>query len=205
MLVDLDPRAVPDVSGMLELENEVRFGLQDRLIHNGGNADSWAAKRVEKAKLLHHRSLLCVVIQTERKWRLFRFLYQNGECDVSNCMEELGSKANGGSREKARRIAMSENEVVVRSGRKIAVGSEYWEIRDGGAPVEYVDIITELRHHNGVVYVSLGSAIVDANNFPLVAIAGRYRMDIGTAQSLHTLLGDLLAGMLKPVDQPKAH
>ena len=45
---------------------------------------------------------------------------------------------------------MRENEVVVRSGRKIAE-SEYWEVRDRGAPVEYVDIITELRHHNGVV------------------------------------------------------
>lgn len=100
---------------------------------------------------------------------------------------------------------MSENEVVIKSGRKIAVGSEYWDLRDDGVPVRYVDFLTEMRSHNSVVYMSMGSAFIDANNAPTVDIACRLRMDLGTAQNLHRLLGDMIEGMLKPVDQSKAN
>ncbi len=97
------------------------------------------------------------------------------------------------------------DEVVVKSGRKLAVGGDWWEIRDDGVLVEYVDMITELRNHNSVVYLSLGQAIVDAGNDPIVQISSRLRIDIGTAQTLHRLLGDMLSEMLKPADKSKAN
>lgn len=100
---------------------------------------------------------------------------------------------------------MSANEVVIKSGRAVAVGADRWELRDDGRPAEYVDMITELRHHNSVVYVSLGSAIIDANAEPIVAIAARLRMDLGTAQNLHNLLGQMISEMLKPADGTKAN
>lgn len=96
---------------------------------------------------------------------------------------------------------MSDSEVVVRSGRKMAVGSDWWEIRDSGVPVTYVDVLTEFRNHNSVVYLSLGQAIIDANNAPLVQIIARHRFDLGTAQNLHRLLGEMIADMTKPVDK----
>ncbi|KQZ49699.1 hypothetical protein ASD54_12230 [Rhizobium sp. Root149] len=94
----------------------------------------------------------------------------------------------------------SKNEVVVVSGRKIAIGSEWWEIRKDDAPVQFVDIVTEMRPHHGNVYISLGSAIIDANNAPIVDMAARLRMDLGTAQNLHKLLGDVISAVLKPID-----
>lgn len=100
---------------------------------------------------------------------------------------------------------MSDNEVVVRSGRKIAVGQDWWEIRDNGTPVTYVDILTELRHHNSVVYLSLGQAVIDANNEPIVQIAARHRIDLGTAQTLHRLLGDMITEMTTPVEKSQAN
>lgn len=100
---------------------------------------------------------------------------------------------------------MSDNEVVVRSGRKMAVGSDWWEIRDSGVPVTYVDIMTELRSYNSVVYLSLGQAIIDANNDPLIQIIARHRFDMGTAQNLHRLLGEIIADMTKPVEKSLAN
>lgn len=100
---------------------------------------------------------------------------------------------------------MSENEVVIKSGRKVAVGSEWWELRDANVPVHYIDMITEARGHNGVVYLSLGSAIIDANNTPIVDMATRVRMDLGTAQNLHQILGGLIRNMTSPVDKSAAN
>uniref|UniRef100_UPI003F494F42 hypothetical protein n=1 Tax=Ensifer adhaerens TaxID=106592 RepID=UPI003F494F42 len=100
---------------------------------------------------------------------------------------------------------MSDNEVVVKSGRKIAMGSDWWDIRDNGETVRYVDVVTEARHHHGVFYLSLGSAFIDANNAGVVDIAARLRMDIGTAQQLRQLLSDMIDQALKPVDRDKAN
>src|SRR5438105_3726613 len=101
---------------------------------------------------------------------------------------------------------MSDNEVVVRSGRKLTVGSDLWEIRDGGVPVEYVDLITEARTVNGVAYVSLAAAIIDGNNDGIAQIATRIRMNMGTAQALHQLLGQMIKDSLtSPVDPSKAN
>jgi hypothetical protein len=92
-----------------------------------------------------------------------------------------------------------------RSGPKLAVGNELWSIRDAGGPIEYVDLITELRTHNSVVYLSLGSAVIDAGNVPIAAIVSRLRMDMGTARNLHNLLGQVIADALKPSDKLQAN
>lgn len=97
------------------------------------------------------------------------------------------------------------DEVVIRTGRKIAVGADFWELRDDGVPVHYVDMITEIRHHNTVIYVGLASAVIDANNEPYAVVAGRFRMDVGTAQNLHKFLGDAIAAALKPVSSSSAN
>ncbi|WP_025661535.1 hypothetical protein [Rhizobium sp. IBUN] len=97
------------------------------------------------------------------------------------------------------------NELVVRSGQRIAVGDKWLDIRDNGGPVSFVDIITEARHNTGVVCLAFGSAIVDGNNSGICDIASRLRMNMSTAQLLHRLLGDMIADALKPADLSKAN
>lgn len=75
--------------------------------------------------------------------------------------------------------------------------TNFWTVRDNGIPVKFVDMITEFRHHNNVVYASLGSAIVDLNGAPMVEVAARLRFDLGTARNLHTMLGTMIAEMLR--------
>lgn len=67
-----------------------------------------------------------------------------------------------------------------------------WEIRDHEARVEFVDFITENRVNNGVIYLSLGSVNVDANNAPVVDVSTRLRMDLATAQIISRHLADLV-------------
>ncbi|NRP74890.1 hypothetical protein ILFOPFJJ_05813 [Ensifer psoraleae] len=97
------------------------------------------------------------------------------------------------------------NEVVVRSGRTLQMGTESWEIRDNGTPVQYVDLITEAREVNKVFYVSFASAIIDGQNPGIASIATRLRIDIGTAQYLHDLLEKLIQNALMPTDITKAN
>lgn len=73
----------------------------------------------------------------------------------------------------------------------------FWSVRDDGSPVKFVDMITEFRHHNSVVYLSLGSAIVDLNGSPTVEVASRLRFDLGTARNIHTMLGTMITEMLR--------
>lgn len=100
---------------------------------------------------------------------------------------------------------MSENEVVIKSGRRMAIGADWWEVRDAGQPVEFVDLITEARHINGVFYLSFASGIVDANNEGVAQVATRLRMSLASAQILHGILGDMIKGALMPPDQSKAN
>lgn len=100
---------------------------------------------------------------------------------------------------------MMSNEVVVKSGRMIALGDKFAEIRDDGRPVHFVDVLMEARHHMGVVYMAFGSVILDANNDHLVQVASRLRMNLATAQDMHRLLGSIIEDALKPVDKSKAN
>ena len=96
-------------------------------------------------------------------------------------------------------------EVVVRTGHKIAVGDRFLELRDKGARVEFVDTITEARHGSGVIAVSFGASVQEANNDGFVDVSCRLRMHLGTAQMLHKLLGDMISDALKPVDKSQAN
>ncbi|HEV7253859.1 MAG TPA: hypothetical protein VGN97_12305 [Mesorhizobium sp.] len=93
------------------------------------------------------------------------------------------------------------DEVVVSSGQVLSIGTDEWEIvGDTDLPVQFVDLITEARHLNGVVYLSFASGVVDANNTGRAHMACRLRMSLGTAQGLHHLLGDMISTALKPID-----
>lgn len=80
---------------------------------------------------------------------------------------------------------------------KVAPLKNFWSVRDDSTPVKFVDMITECRHHNNIAYISLGSAIMDLNGSPTVEIASRLRFDLGTARNLHTMLGTMIAEMLR--------
>lgn len=97
------------------------------------------------------------------------------------------------------------NEVVLSSGRKIAVGDEWWSVRKDDVPCQFVDFLAEARHYNGIVYLSLASGILDANNEPIMDIVSRMRMSLGTAQVIHNLLGQMINDALKPADISKAN
>lgn len=97
------------------------------------------------------------------------------------------------------------DEVVVKSGRFLPVGDSRWEIADRGGPVGFVDLVTEARQANGIVYLSFAAGVVDAANEPYADVFSRIRMHLGTAQFLHKMLGDMIDDALKPVDQSKAN
>ncbi|MEB2843777.1 hypothetical protein GAO09_25660 [Rhizobiales bacterium RZME27] len=79
---------------------------------------------------------------------------------------------------------------------------KFWSVRDDGAPVKFVDMITECRHHNTVAYISLGSAIIDLDGSPTVEVAARLRFDRKTAINLHTMLGTMIAEMMRNDEKP---
>ncbi|MGE7369176.1 hypothetical protein ACQKKX_08910 [Neorhizobium sp. NPDC001467] len=92
---------------------------------------------------------------------------------------------------------MAEQATLRDSLEKVASFNNFWSVRDDGTPVKFVDMITECRHHNNIVYLSLGSAIMDVNGSPTVEVASRLRFDIGTARNIHTMLGTMIAEMLR--------
>lgn len=100
---------------------------------------------------------------------------------------------------------MSQNEVVIKSGRKIAVGSEWWELRGEDAPVHFIDLISEARPVDGIIYLGLATAAIDANNEPVATVACRLRMSLLNAQQLRNMLDQMIADALKPVDKSTAN
>jgi|SRR5690606_25706103 len=97
-------------------------------------------------------------------------------------------------------------EVIVRTGRKLAVGDKWLDIRDNGEVAKFVDLILEARHGSGIICLSFGSGIIDGSeNEGVVDVASRLRMHLGTAQFLHKLLGDMITDALKPVDKSQAN
>ncbi|TBY48310.1 hypothetical protein [Rhizobium leguminosarum] len=93
------------------------------------------------------------------------------------------------------------NDVVVRSGNTVRVGEHDAEVRDADARTVYVDFFTENRLSNSTVCMSLGALHLDAANEPVIDVSTRLRMDLGFAQILHGVLGELIASALKPSDQ----
>ena len=97
------------------------------------------------------------------------------------------------------------DDVSVKPERRIAIADEWWTLRDSEAPAVFSDYITEARHWHGNVYLSFGSGVIDANNEPVIDIVSRLRMNLGTAQVLHQLLGQMIDDALKPVDKSTAN
>lgn len=97
------------------------------------------------------------------------------------------------------------NEVVITSGKTLAVGSEKWAVKDPGVPIPFVDKITEATQGNGIVALSFGVGIQDANSPPEVVITTRVRMSLGTAQFLRNLLDGMITDALKPVDKSQTN
>ncbi|MBB3313104.1 hypothetical protein FHT78_004892 [Rhizobium sp. BK196] len=93
------------------------------------------------------------------------------------------------------------NDVVVKSGNVVRVGDHDAEIRDVEARTVFVDFFTENRVNNNTVCLSLGALHVDAANEPVIDVSTRLRMDLGFAQMLHGVLGELISSALKPIDQ----
>ncbi|MBY3590631.1 hypothetical protein HJA87_12155 [Rhizobium bangladeshense] len=93
------------------------------------------------------------------------------------------------------------NDVVISSGKTVRVGDFDCEVRDADASIVYVDCFTENRLNNSTVCVSLGALHRDAANDPVIDVSTRLRMDLGFAQILHGVLGELITSALKPVDQ----
>ncbi|MDV4156939.1 hypothetical protein C3Y89_26520 [Rhizobium sp. UPM1132] len=98
-----------------------------------------------------------------------------------------------------------ENRVVISTGQQIAIGDVWWELRDNSTKVDYVDIISEARQFNGVIHLSLGGSIQDANNLGVVSVTNRIRMNLVVAQSLHSILGQMITDALKPADKSQAN
>lgn len=92
------------------------------------------------------------------------------------------------------------HEIVQRSGRKIAMGPDWLNVVDAGHTPKFVDIISEARHHAGIIYLSLASGVIEGNE-AFCQVESRLRINIVTAQNLHRLLGQMIEDHFKPVDK----
>jgi hypothetical protein len=92
------------------------------------------------------------------------------------------------------------HEIIQRSGRKIAIGSDWLNVVDAGHAPKFVDVISEARLHAGIVYLSLASGVIEGNE-AFCQVESRLRMNIVTAQNLHRLLGQMIEDHFKPVDK----
>jgi hypothetical protein len=100
---------------------------------------------------------------------------------------------------------MSSDENKMQTGKMIEVDNEMWELRDTGAQTYFVDMFTEVRHINGVVYLSFGESIIDAQNPPHCQVTCRLRMNLATTQSLKNALDGIIGIALKPAPAGRAN
>ena len=80
----------------------------------------------------------------------------------------------------------------------LRIGDADWEILPDSETAKFVDFILEDRVVNGVIALSVGSAIVDGRNPGCVQVAARLRMDLGVAQGLRDTLTNLIEHELNP-------
>ncbi|MGO7184686.1 hypothetical protein ACCT14_29000 [Rhizobium brockwellii] len=97
------------------------------------------------------------------------------------------------------------NEVILATGRHLRMGNDSFEIIDRSDGVRYVDLFTEATYMNGVVYLSMGSAIYEFGNPPVVEVSTRVRMSMVAVQNLYAMLGNIISDAHKPPDQSKAN
>lgn len=95
---------------------------------------------------------------------------------------------------------MSANdEAVTESAKVLFEGNEQLEIVERSDGVRFVDLVTEARYADGVVYLSLGSSIYEYDNPGIAEVSTRVRMSVLGAQNLRALLDDCITEALKPV------
>lgn len=98
------------------------------------------------------------------------------------------------------------DDVVSKRGKALPAGNDQWAVRDDGVRVEFVDLITEARHANGVVYLSFASGIIDGRGRPPSAqMTARLRMHLASANHLHELLGNVIRAAVKAADKSQAN
>jgi len=89
--------------------------------------------------------------------------------------------------------------------KRIALGDQWAVLREDDTIPVYGDVLTEARQYNGTVALGFGAIVQDANNPPEVQPVVRLRMNLVAAQSLHGLLGQMIADALKPADTGMAN
>lgn len=99
----------------------------------------------------------------------------------------------------------NEIRAVLSTGKTLKLGDESWAVSRDDARVEYVDLICEARHFNGVVSMSFAQAIIDAGGSPEAHICTRLRMNMAVAQGLHAMLGQMIADALNPSGKTKSN
>ena len=101
---------------------------------------------------------------------------------------------------------MSDRIRVTRTSAKTyKIGDNDCPVLPSEVPVGYVDLILENRHHNGIIYLSMASIIIDGSNIPEIQIVSRLRMNVVVAQHVRDVLTDIINVALKPADKTKAN
>ena len=80
-------------------------------------------------------------------------------------------------------------EVGTRSGKRLRVGETDIAIRDDAVRVEFADLLTELRYHEGHIAISFAHGIWDEGNPAEAVVCARLRIPLGAAQLWSKLLG----------------
>lgn len=94
---------------------------------------------------------------------------------------------------------------ILSTGKALKLGEEVWPVVGDVVPPTFVDLIAEARHHNGIVYLSLAQTVFDMGATPEAVIATRLRMNLVTAQVLHSVLGNIIRDATKPAGKDKAN
>lgn len=94
------------------------------------------------------------------------------------------------------------SDVVVKSGRQMDIGGIVFEVRGEKARVQFVDIICEANHHNGIVHMALAASYSEFGNPPVLEVQTRIRMTLTTAQNIHNILGQMIKDAFKEPGKP---
>jgi len=74
------------------------------------------------------------------------------------------------------------------------IGDKEWVLVDRDVPPHFVDLLTEVRQIDGLVYLTFAATTVDGQNTGEVQVAARLRMSLRTAQFLRNMLAETIEG-----------
>ena len=78
-------------------------------------------------------------------------------------------------------------------------------IRDDAVRVEFADLLTELRYHDGHIAISFAHGIWDEGNPAEAVVCARLRIPLGAAQLWSKLLAKVVNDALQPHDPSKTN